>query len=136
MVEIYPCMDILDKTQCFPLYYYDQIDNAEATLFDAEKTHTVRRDGITDFILPSMTQLVQESFYCGPSPTQMHVDNVTQIGSRFWEYYGGHLADMYIRGKTCEQIKAMAGFPFRAGPSVRFHGLNGIVLGNGTIIHE
>lgn len=92
--------------------------------------------GITDFILPSMTQLVQESFYCGPSPTQMHVDNVTQIGSRFWEYYGGHLADMYIRGKTCEQIKAMAGFPFRAGPSVRFHGSNGIVLGNGTIIHE
>lgn len=51
MVEIYPCMDILDKTQCFPLYYYDQIDNAEATLFDAEKTHTVRRDGVTDFIL-------------------------------------------------------------------------------------
>ena len=38
-------------TQCFPLYYYDQIDNAEATLFDAEKTHTVRRDGVTDFIL-------------------------------------------------------------------------------------
>ena len=92
--------------------------------------------GITDFILPSMTQLVQESFYCGPSPTQMHADNVTQIGSRFWEYYGGHLADMYIRGKTCEQIKAMGGFPFRADASVRFHGSNGIVLGDGTIIHE
>ena len=92
--------------------------------------------GITDFILPSMTRLVQTSFYAAPSPTQMHADNVTQIDSRFWEYYGGHLADMYIGNRTCEQIKAMSGFPFRADASVRFHGSNGIVLGNGTIIHE
>ena len=92
--------------------------------------------GITDFILPSMTRLVQESFYCAPSPRQLHVDNVTQIDSRFWDYYGGHLADMYIRSKTCEQIKAMSGFPFKAGTAVRFHGSNGIVLGNGTITHE
>ena len=92
--------------------------------------------GITDFILPSMTRLVQTSFYCAPSPRQMHADNVTQIDSRFWEYYGGHLADMYIRNRTCEQIRAMSGFPFMAGAAVRFHGSNGIVLGNGTIIHE
>ena len=92
--------------------------------------------GITDFILPSMTRLVQTSFYCGPSPTQIHADNVTQIDSQFWNYYGGHLDDVYLRGSTCERIKAMSGFPFRAPASARFHGSDGIVLGNGTIIHE
>ena len=91
--------------------------------------------GITDFILPSMTRLVQESFYAGPSPTQIHADNVQQIDSRFWEYYGGHLTDMYIRGKTRAQIKAMGGFPFYArGAGVRFHGSDGIVLANGTFV--
>lgn len=92
--------------------------------------------GITDFILPSMTQLVQTSFYCGPSPTQIHADNVTQIGSEFWNYYGGHLADLYLRGSPCSRIKAMRGFSFRAPASARFHGSDGIVLGNGTVIHE
>ena len=91
--------------------------------------------GITDFILPAMTRLVQTSFYCGPSPTQIHADNVTQIDSRFWDYYGGHLADLYLRSSTCERIKAMSGFPFRAPASARFHGADGIVLGNGTIIN-
>ncbi len=91
--------------------------------------------GITDFILPSMTSLVQTSFYAGPSPTQIHADNVQRIDSRFWEYYGGHLKDMYIRGKTRAQIKAMSGFPFYArGSDVRFHGADGIVLANGTFV--
>ena len=93
--------------------------------------------GITDFILPSMTSLVQTSFYCGPSPTQIHADNVTQIGSRFWDYYGWRLYDLYLRGSTCAEIKAMSGFPFLANKiaeEVRFHGADGIVLKNGTII--
>lgn len=51
MINEIPSLDMVEKGQFFPLYYYDQIDNAEATLFDAEKTHTVRRDGVTDFIL-------------------------------------------------------------------------------------
>ena len=92
--------------------------------------------GITDFILPSMTRLVQTSFYSGPSPTQIHADNVRQIDSRFWEYYGRRLYDLYLRNSTCAQIKAMSGFPFQAGASDRFHGSDGIVLGNGTIIQE
>ena len=94
--------------------------------------------GITDFILPSMTRLVQTSFYSGPSPTQIHADNVRQIDSRFWDYYGWRLYDLYLRSSTCAQIKAMNGFPFnadRVANTVRFHGSDGIVLGNGTIIH-
>ena len=94
--------------------------------------------GITDFILPSMTRLVQTSFYCGPSPTQIHADNARQIDSRFWDYYGWRLFDLYLRGSTCAQIKAMNGFPFQADriqETVRFHGSDGIVLADGTVIN-
>ena len=93
--------------------------------------------GITDFILPSMTRLGQTSFYSGPSPTQIHADNVRQIDSRFWDYYGWRLYNLYLRNSTCAQIRAMGGFPFnadRAGEEVRFHGSDGIVLADGTII--
>ena len=89
--------------------------------------------GITDFILPSMTHLVQTSFYWGPTATAMYCDNVIQIDSDFWNYYGGRLVDVYIRKKTCQQIKAMSGFPFKAGVAVRFHGSDGIVTGDGRI---
>lgn len=95
--------------------------------------------GITDFILPSMTRLVQTSFYAGPSPTQIHADNVRQIDSRFWDYYGWRLYDLYLRNSTCAQIKAMSGFPFLANrieETVRFHGSDGIVLKDGTIIRN
>ena len=93
--------------------------------------------GITDYILPSMTRLVQTSFYAGSSPRQMHADNVRQIDSRFWDYYGWKLYDLYLRNSTCAQIKAMSGFPFKADmieEEVRFHGSDGIVLADGTII--
>lgn len=92
--------------------------------------------GITDFILPSMRRIVETSFYYGSSATRMYVDNATQISSMFWDYYGPRLTDMYIRNRTCEEIGAMSGFPFRARAAVRFHGSNGIVLGDGTIIHN
>lgn len=93
--------------------------------------------GITDFILPSMTRLVQTSFYSNPGPRQMHADNVRQIDSFFWDYYGWKLYDLYLRNSTCAQIKAMSGFPFkadRAAEAVRFHGSDGVVLADGTII--
>ena len=91
--------------------------------------------GITDFILPSLQRVVQTSFYAGPSPTQIHIDNALQIDNRFWEYYGGHLTDMYIRGKTRAQIRSMSGFPFYArGRDVRFHGSDGIVLADGSFV--
>lgn len=98
--------------------------------------------GITDFVLPSLKRLLQTAFYTGPSATRMYADNVNQIDSRFWEYYGvsgcgSTLQDLYLRNSTCAQIKAMAGFPFWAdkiGMDVRFHGADGIVLKDGSVI--
>lgn len=38
--------------QCFPLYWYEENKNPQATLFDdAETDKYIRRDGITDWIL-------------------------------------------------------------------------------------
>jgi predicted helicase len=39
-------------TQCFPLYYFDENQNQNRTLFDADgESNYVRRDGISDFII-------------------------------------------------------------------------------------
>ena len=57
-----------------------------------------------------------------------------------------NLMDIWIDNKTVEQIKQVATegnivagysarFPWDANAGCRFHGTNGIVLGNGTIIH-
>lgn len=37
-------------TQCFPLYYYEEREKVEQSLFDNEKDEYIRHDGITDFI--------------------------------------------------------------------------------------
>ena len=58
-----------------------------------------------------------------------------------------NLTDIWISDKTVEQIKQVAPsgniiagygakFPWSANAGCRFHGTNGIVLGDGTIIHE
>lgn len=42
----------VDKAQYFPLYWYEENKNPQATLFDdAETDKYIRRDGITDWIL-------------------------------------------------------------------------------------
>ena len=45
-------LQIVDKAQYFPLYWYEENKNPQATLFDdAETDKYIRRDGITDWIL-------------------------------------------------------------------------------------
>ena len=51
---------IQQNGQCFPLYWYETVDNAEGSLFDSSPTHLVRRDGITDFILKQARSLYGE----------------------------------------------------------------------------
>ena len=50
-----PCLDLVEKSQCFPLYWYDSSDADVINLFNqgAEKPmdRYVRKDGVTDWIL-------------------------------------------------------------------------------------
>lgn len=91
-------------------------------------------EGITEFILPSITRLVQESFFTMPSASRLYADNVVEIDSRFFEYYGGNLKDLYIRNLSRFEIKDIDGFPFEASGDVRFHGSDGIILANGQLV--
>ena len=89
--------------------------------------------GIDDFDLPSLVTLAQVSFYANPSPTQIHADNVTLIQSLFFDYYGMHLTDIYVRGRTSDEVKAMYHFPFKAHAGARFHCADGVLRPDGTL---
>lgn len=45
-------LQVVDKDQCFPLYWYEENKNQQRTLFDEQTGEKyIRRDGITDWIL-------------------------------------------------------------------------------------
>jgi len=50
ITDILPDLELIGKSQCFPLYYYEKKQHQQSTLFDAGDEY-IRRDGITDFIL-------------------------------------------------------------------------------------
>ena len=58
MTDLIPCLDMVEKSQCFPLYWYDDSTADIADLFTqgarddgADMDRWVRRDGVTDWIL-------------------------------------------------------------------------------------
>jgi len=53
ITDTLPDLELIGKSQCFPLWYYEENDNTEKTLFDnnIENTGIIRRDAISDFIL-------------------------------------------------------------------------------------
>lgn len=59
ITNIIPCLDTLEKTQCFPLYYYEKREKQNPSLFDAadDNSEYVRRDGISDFILDNAQKI-------------------------------------------------------------------------------
>jgi predicted helicase len=64
MTDVIPDLHILESgTQCFPLYYYDKIEQCQISLFDQSDEEYVRCDGISDFMLSRMKQ-------CNPKITK------------------------------------------------------------------
>ena len=52
ITDKYPNYHYIGDTQCFPLYWYEENKNPQASLFDDSETDRyIRRDGITDWIL-------------------------------------------------------------------------------------
>lgn len=63
---------LLFNSQCFPLYWYEENKNPQATLFDdAETDKYIRRDGITDWILKE----VRSRFGGSKAITKEHIFN-------------------------------------------------------------
>ena len=55
ITDLIPCLDMVEKSQCFPLYWYDSSDADIVDLFNQGERNKmdryVRRDGVTDWIL-------------------------------------------------------------------------------------
>ena len=50
--SIIPDLELIGKTQCFPLYYYEERQKQARSLFDeGGDSEYIRRDGVSDFIL-------------------------------------------------------------------------------------
>ena len=52
-------LQVVDKAQYFPLYYYDEITETSGSLFDVidDEDKYIRRDGISDWILKDNTSV-------------------------------------------------------------------------------
>ena len=62
IIDEIPCMDLVEKSQCFPLYYYKENEENQNALFDEfNKDKYIRHDGITDWILKQSRSIYGKS---------------------------------------------------------------------------
>lgn len=66
-----PDLEVIGKSQCFPLYWYEERDVTQASLFDDDTNEDkyIRRDGITDWILKE----VRKRFGNSKAITKEHI---------------------------------------------------------------
>jgi len=51
ITNLIPCLDAVEKGQCFPLYWYEKKNKIQGGLFEKTKDEYIRQDAISDFIL-------------------------------------------------------------------------------------
>ncbi|MGE4300636.1 MAG: type ISP restriction/modification enzyme [Victivallaceae bacterium] len=51
ITDTVPDLELIGKSQCFPLYYYQLVEHDQLNLFDRTSEDYIRRDGVSDFIL-------------------------------------------------------------------------------------
>jgi len=51
ITDIIPCLDLVDKSQCYPLYWYEKKEEKQHILFENSGDEYIRHDAISDFIL-------------------------------------------------------------------------------------
>ena len=69
--SLVPDLELIGKSQCFPLYWYEERDNYSKSLFDddTDSDKYVRRDGISDWILKE----VRKRFGNSKAITKEHI---------------------------------------------------------------
>jgi predicted helicase len=92
ITNLVPDLGIMAGSQCFPLYYYEEVAIQNPNLFEGGKTHElVRRDGVSNFIL----DLAQKVY--GNSVSKEDI---------FYYVYGALHSESY-RGKYANDLKKM-----------------------------
>ncbi len=51
VTDVIPDLELIGKSQCFPLYWYETIELDQYSLFDEDDAQIVRHEAISDFIL-------------------------------------------------------------------------------------
>ncbi len=83
--DTYSDMELIGKSQCFPLYWYEENKNRQKTLFDEETGEKyIRRDGITDWILKEVR-------------SRYHTSNITKEMIFYYVYGLLHSKDYRTR---------------------------------------
>lgn len=50
ITDVIPDFQVVDKDQCFPLYYYEENEHIQKAMFDDDSSRYVRRDAVSNFI--------------------------------------------------------------------------------------
>lgn len=124
MTTIRPDVQLLFNGQCFPLYYFEERQKDNPTLFDeAGESEYIRRDGVSDFILERAIKQYgknvtkEDVFYYvygflhSPEYREMFANDLKKMLPRlplvedvrdFWKFSkaGRELADLHINYET------------------------------------
>ena len=99
MVDTIPDLELIGKSQCFPLYWYEKNERDALSLFDSCDDDYTRHSGVTDFIL----QRAREEF--GP---KVSTDDV------FFYVYGLLHSEEYRKRFSSDLKKSLARIPLVA----------------------
>ena len=99
MVDTIPDLELIGKSQCFPLYWYEKNERDALSLFDNGNDDYTRHSGVTDFIL----QRAREEF--GP---KISADDV------FYYVYGLLHSEEYRKRFSSDLKKTLARIPLVA----------------------
>jgi len=165
ITDILPDLELIGKSQCFPLYWYEQRDPKQSTLFAGKSGSAyIRRDGVTDFILgecrarvsPKVTK--EDIFYFvygllhSPEYREKYSADLKKMLPRlplpekpgdFWAFSmaGKELAELHVNyenvGAVREPPVQIIGADCRGahGASVRIVGNNGVGANNYSPLH-
>ncbi len=102
ITNMLPDLELIGKSQCFPLYWYEKNEQAEhMNLFDTGEEYT-RRDGISDFILARVREL------CGPKVTKRDI---------FFYVYGILHSEQYRKKFAINLKKTLPRLPLPEEPA-------------------
>ena len=99
MVDTIPDLELIGKSQCFPLYWYEKNERDALSLFDSCDDDYTRHSGVTDFIL----QRAREEF--GPKVSAEDV---------FYYVYGLLHSEEYRKRFSSDLKKSLARIPLVA----------------------
>ena len=57
ITDMIPDLELIGKSQCFPLYYYEEVQTDELNLYDHAEGQYIKHDGISDFALNRAREL-------------------------------------------------------------------------------